>query len=203
MRTYILIGGIGAGKSTVAALLAEHGACTLDLDKVGHEVLGIEEVRARLVERFGEAILDEDGAISRPALASCAFATDEATADLNAITHPAIVKRAQLLLDKMRHEGCQVAVVEISAYEGPGGAFDPLVDAADGVIVVSTPAALRVYRAIAHGIDELDVQTRINRQATEVERLSWGDIFVTNEGTIDELAQRVDELWDNLSGEPA
>ena len=199
MRTYILIGGIGSGKSTAARLLAERGACVLDLDKVGHEVLGSPSVRARLVERFGQGILDEQGGICRSELASRAFATSEAAADLNAITHPAIVDRARQMLEQMRQDGCNVAVVEVSAYDGPGGAFDPLVEIAEGIIVVSAPTALRIDRAVDRGLSEQDARSRIERQATEGQRLSWGTIVIPNAGTLGELEERIDELWAGIS----
>ena len=201
MRIYILTGGIGSGKSSVSALLAGHGACTLDLDEVGHDVLADEDVRERLVGRFGQGILADDGSIDRPALAKRAFATAADTADLNAITHPAILERAWGILEQMRQRGCEVAIVEASAYEGPGGAFDPLVEAADGVIVVTAPVQVRIDRAAERGAKREDVAMRIERQPSDAQRQAWGTCFIDNSGTLAQLDGRVDELWAQMEAQ--
>ena len=86
-----LTGGIGAGKSTVAELLAERGAVIVDADRVARAVVEPgQPALKKLVERFGEGILDPDGRLDRGALAKLVFGDDEARRDLEAITHPAI-----------------------------------------------------------------------------------------------------------------
>jgi dephospho-CoA kinase len=86
-----LTGGIGAGKSTVADLLAERGAVIVDADEVARAVVEPgQPALEKLVERFGSGILDSDGRLDRPALAKLAFVDDESRRDLEGITHPAI-----------------------------------------------------------------------------------------------------------------
>ena len=85
MKEYILVGGIGSGKSTVATLFHERGAECVDLDDIGHEVLLLPEVIDMMVETFGKDILDDKGEIDRPALAAKAFASPADTIKLNAI----------------------------------------------------------------------------------------------------------------------
>ena len=86
-----LTGGIGAGKSTVAELLAARGAVIVDADRVARAVVEPgQPALKKLVERFGESILDPDGRLERGALAKLVFGDDEARRDLEAITHPAI-----------------------------------------------------------------------------------------------------------------
>src|SRR5258708_1413905 len=86
-----LTGGIGAGKSTVAGLLAARGAVVIDADRIAREVVepGTTTL-AQLVERFGAEILQPDGALDRPKLAAVAFVDDATRKELEAITHPAI-----------------------------------------------------------------------------------------------------------------
>jgi len=86
-----LTGGIGAGKSTVASLLAERGAVVLDADQVARDVVEPDQPAfAALVEEFGPGIVGADGRLDRAALAAKAFSTPEGKAALDAITHPAI-----------------------------------------------------------------------------------------------------------------
>src|SRR5947208_16533026 len=86
-----LTGGIGAGKSTVAAMLAARGAVVIDADAIAREVVetGMPAL-AELVDRFGPEILRPDGSLDRPALAAVAFVDDETRKELAAIAHPAI-----------------------------------------------------------------------------------------------------------------
>ena len=195
MRTYILIGGIGSGKSTVSGLLGELGARVIDLDAVGHEVLGMPETREALACAFGEGVIASDGSVDRRQLAARAFATQKGTLELNAITQPRIVQRALQLLASLEAQGCQVAVVEISPYAGPGGVFDPLVEAARGIIAVVAPEEVRVRRAIERGMPEADVRNRISRQATDAQRRAWADIVVENNSTPEDLRQSVQAAW--------
>ena len=86
-----LTGGIGAGKSTVAKLLAARGAVVVDADEVARFVVEPgQPALAQLVERFGDGILDADGRLDRPALGKLAFVDEQSRKDLEAITHPAI-----------------------------------------------------------------------------------------------------------------
>src|SRR6185295_1331705 len=89
-----LTGGIGAGKSTVAATFAECGGIVVDGDVIAREVVqpGTEGLAA-LVDAFGEDILLPDGALNRPALAARAFADDQHRAVLNQIVHPLVARR--------------------------------------------------------------------------------------------------------------
>ena len=125
-----LLGGIGAGKSTVAAELAALGCGRIDADAIGHELLKDQQVRDELSEHWGQGILDEDGNIDRKALAELAFASRQETQALNAIMHPrirrrmteqiaamqadpdtpAIVVDAALLLETNWHELCNVFI---------------------------------------------------------------------------------------------
>ena len=94
-----LTGGIGAGKSTVAKELVELGAVIVDSDVVAREIVAPgSEGLAELVDAFGEDILQPDGTLDRPALAAKAFASEDARAVLNAITHPRVGRRTAELV---------------------------------------------------------------------------------------------------------
>jgi dephospho-CoA kinase len=199
MRKYVLIGGIGSGKSTVSSLLAAHGAQCLDLDRVGHEVLLDPEVIDMLAKSFGDGVLDEEGKIDRRALAARAFETPAETVKLNAITQPRLIARAAGMLGAFEQAGCGLAVIEVSAYDGTEGVFAPLVQGADGVIAVVAPTCARAARAQAKGFAAEDVENRMSRQAKDEQRALWADYVIGNGGTLDELRMQVDDLWTEIS----
>lgn len=97
-----LVGRIGSGKSTVARLLAAHGATVIDADRLAHEVLDEPEVVQAVVARFGPEVLDDAGRVRRPALAAKVFgSTDEQAAGLRAlegIVHPRVRRRIEVIL---------------------------------------------------------------------------------------------------------
>src|SRR3954463_3077822 len=93
-----LSGGVGSGKSTVAAMLAEHGAVIIDADAIARQVVepGTPGYAA-VVAEFGDAVV-RDGRLDRPALAKIVFNDDEARSRLNAIVHPLVGRRTQQLM---------------------------------------------------------------------------------------------------------
>ncbi|MBQ9069380.1 MAG: dephospho-CoA kinase [Eggerthellaceae bacterium] len=200
MDVYLLIGGIGSGKSTVSALLAARGARCLDLDTIGHELLSDALVKEKLKAAFGEGICDERGAIVRKELAQAAFASTETAQTLASITHPAILSQANRLLDGLNRFGCRVAVVEASAFDGPENTDDRLLSRSNGIIAVVCDNEVRVARAMASRFDEADVRARIARQPTDDQRREWADHVIVNDGTREDLVAQVDALWAKIGG---
>lgn len=194
MRTIVLIGGMGSGKSTVSRMLEKRGARCIDLDGLGHCVLADPAVAQRLVDEFGEQILSE-GAIDRKALAKAAFETPESANRLSAITHPAIVRLAQSRLAEAREEGCCLAVLEISAFKGMTGPFEALLDDCCGIVAVVASEEVRVARAVSRGFSEDDVRARIANQPTDEQRAVWASDLVENNGSLEDLDARVGLLW--------
>ncbi len=199
MKRCVLIGGIGSGKSTVSRMLQEHGAACVDLDDCGHEVLLNPTVISMLTETFGEDILDAQGQIDHAALAQKAFATPQATVRLNAITQPRLLRIAQKRLDDLEADGCAIAFVEISAYDGPDGTFAPLFRTDDAVISVTAPKRLRIERAIGKGYSEQDVRNRIARQVSDAQRALWADFVISNKGTLADLQAHVAAIWEKIT----
>ena len=95
-----LTGGIGAGKSTVSTMLAEHGAVIVDADKIARD---LQAPGAPLLDamaaRFGDHIITDDGALDRAAVAAIVFNDKDALADLNGIVHPAMQEEIQRQID--------------------------------------------------------------------------------------------------------
>ena len=198
MKRYLLIGGIGSGKSTVSNLFLEQGAYCIDLDTIGQRQLFDADVKRELVEAFGADILNDARQVDRARLAERAFASDEATATLNAITHPRIISMLKKRLDRGENAGSGLCIIESSAYAGPGS-VDGLDEEIDGIIAVVASEELRLQRCIARGMTEADIRARMARQASDEERRSWADYVIENNSTLTELEQQVTNLAEDLT----
>ena len=190
-----LTGGIGSGKSTVSALLAERGAVIIDADAITREVqLPGSPVVKELADRFGAEILAADGSLERQALANIVFTDPEALKALNAIVHPAVGREMNRRLIEQRTTD-HVVILDIPLLtENPR-------EGLQGRIVVDVPVETQVRRLVAHrGFDEADARARIARQATREDRLAGADFVVDNSGTPDDLSPQIDRLWEWLTG---
>ncbi len=186
-----LTGGIGSGKSTVAALLAEHGGVIVDADLIARQVVepGTPALAA-LVERFGEKILNQQGELDRANLAELAFASDAARSDLEAITHPAINAEFSRQMSAAPVDAiviCDVPLLAESDQARNRGY--------PTVIVVEAPLELRLDRLAERGVARADAQRRIAAQATDEERRQLATVVVDNSGDRETLTQRVNEVW--------
>ena len=97
-----IVGGIAAGKSTAARLLARKGAAVIDADRLAHELLEEASIKQSLVEEFGETILDREGRIERNRLAEQAFESAETTETLNRIVHPPVVEKIRRRIEQLQ-----------------------------------------------------------------------------------------------------
>ena len=187
-----LTGGIGSGKSTVAARFAELGAVVIDADQIAREVVqpGTPGL-ARVVERFGTGVLRPDGSLDRPALARLVFDDPAALADLNGIVHPLVAERSASL---MASAGADAVVV----YDVPLLAENDLAGNFDAVVVVEAPLADRLARLAARGLPEEEARARLARQASDEQRRTVATVLLDNSGSRDELARQVDAAWRRL-----
>jgi dephospho-CoA kinase len=189
-----LTGGIGSGKSTVAAGLRARGAALVDADEIARRVVEPgRPVLAALVEHFGPSVLRADGTLDRPSLARIAFADPDALGALNRITHPAIAQELAEQLDALEDEGgTRIAVVEIPLLDTQGRQRYRL----DGVIVVDAPEELAVARLVEQrGLDERDARARVDAQMSRAQRRSLADLVVDNRGDRAALDAEIDRAW--------
>lgn len=188
-----LTGGMGAGKSTVARLLADHGAHVVDADAIAREVVAPgEPALAAIAERFGDDVLGEDGTLDRAAVASIVFADDEALDDLEAITHPAI--RDRVVDHVARLAGAHEAPVVV--LDHPLLVESGLHADVDVVVVVQTPVEQRLDRLEEHrGVDRDDARARMRSQASDDQRRAVADHVLVNDDDEQALRAEVDALW--------
>jgi dephospho-CoA kinase len=192
-----LTGGIGSGKSTVAALLASRGAVVLDADAITKEVQAAgSPVVAALAERFGPGVVRADGELDRPALAAIAFNDAAALKDLNKIVHPAVGEEMNRRI-KAQVPTDHVVVLDIALLtENPRAGLA-------GVLVVDVPEELQVERLVRHrGFDEADARARIGRQARREARLATAGMVIDNSGDPSALGPQVDAAWQWMRGLP-
>ncbi len=184
-------GGIGSGKSTVASLLAGHGAVVVDADAIARAVVepGSPALQ-ELADRFGADILDDQGGLRRALLAERAFASKADTDDLNSIMHPRIRADAQARLAS--------STAAITVYDMPLLVETGQRDLVDVVVVVDVPEALQVER-VRGRFSPTQVLKRMEAQATRADRLAQADYVIDNSGSTADLAEAVRELWNVLS----
>lgn len=195
MLTVGLTGGIGSGKSTVAAMLGEHGAVVIDADAVAREVVSPGTPgNLAISARFGPEVMAEDGSVDRAALARVVFDDDEARRDLNAIVHPAVgAAVAERLADESAQGNDRVVVMEVPLLVESGW------DKGEVVVVVDCPEDVAVQRVVEQrSMSAEDVRRRIAAQATREERLARADHVILNDDSLDDLREQVDALWDTL-----
>lgn len=190
MKRLGLTGGIGAGKSTVARMLADRGAVIVDADQISRDLVEPGGAAlAALVTEFGPRILRADGSLSRAELAALAFSDPRATVRLNEIMHPLIRAEAQ-----RRIAAAPTALVVV--YDMPLLVETGQADLVDLVVVVDVPEEVQLDRAVRlRGLDEADVQRRMSVQATRADRLAAADIVIDNSGDEPATAAQVDALW--------
>ncbi|MET7691460.1 dephospho-CoA kinase [Streptomyces sp. NPDC005483] len=188
-----LTGGIGAGKSEVSRLLAEHGAVLIDADRIAREVVapGTPGLAA-VVEAFGEDVLAEDGSLDRPRLGSIVFADPDRLAVLNSIVHPLVGARSRELESAAAEDAVVVHDVPLLAEN----ALAPLYDL---VVVVDASPDTQLDRLVRlRGMTEQDARARMAAQATREKRLEIADVVIDNDVPLEELRRRVQEVWGDL-----
>ena len=190
-----LTGGIGSGKSWVSARLASHGAVVVDADLLAREVVaGGSPGFERVVARFGPQVVGPDGRLDRQALGRRVFADAADLADLNAIVHPLVGERASTLIEQAELAGVPMVVHDVPLLVENG-----LANSYDVVVVVDAPVEVQLSRLVGdRGMSREDALARIAQQSTRDVRLAAADEVLDTGGSLDELADQVDLLWQRL-----
>ncbi len=188
-----LTGGIGAGKSTVSAILAEYGAVVIDADQIARDLQNPgSALLVQMADRFGSHILRHDGSLDRAAVAAIVFgdsdAARQALADLNGITHPAIQNEIRTQISE------QADTDNIVVLDFPLLGENPR-DDVQAMIVVDVPVEVAIQRLVVRGMSEIDARNRIASQISRDDRLAKATHVVDNSGDLDALRAEVDALW--------
>jgi dephospho-CoA kinase len=203
MITVGLTGGIGSGKSTVAAGFSRRGAALIDADAIVREQQAPgSPVFTEMVEHFGDHIVAPDGTLDRASVAAIVFNNPDALADLNAITHPPVGREIRRRLGEL--EGTdRLVVLDIPLLgEGLAKGQRPRYRTS-GILVVDTPTEVAVQRLVtSRGFSADDARARIAAQLPRDERLAIADWVIDNSGGIDELQAAIEAAFDWASALP-
>ncbi len=207
-----LTGGLGSGKSTVATIFAALGAEVVSADELGRQMMQPgQRVFDAIVAHFGTEVLTSTGALDRTLLARLSFAEGR-VAELNAIVHPAVIDRqTALAADLARRKPEAVFLVESALlfeteHAGAGGWRARF----DRILLVTASEETKVARFVARGATTsagesadraADARGRLARQISDAEKARLADFVLTNDGSLPQLQQQVEQLWPRLKTE--
>ena len=187
-----LTGGMGSGKSTVSAYLAENtGIPVIDADKIAHDITEPgQPTLTRLEEAFGSGIIRADGTLNRKKLAGIVFPSQEKKELLDRITHGAIREQINREIEAANREQKPAVILDVPLLMETG------MDAqCDAVWVVTADMKVRIDRVSARdNIGEEEINARIARQMSDGERFSRADEIIDNSGDKETLYREIKRL---------
>lgn len=196
MRKVGLTGGIGSGKSTVAAMLADAGFAVVDADRIAREIMQPgSPVLDEVADAFGADLIDANGVLDRGELARRAFATKADTAKLNSITHPAIRAESSRQFAEAEARGERACIYDMPLLVDLG-----LHEGMDLTVVVDVDVEERVRRLVdKRGLSAEDARARIAQQVDDATRLAAADVVIDNNGAVEDLEPQVRQLIELLN----
>lgn len=195
MHVFAVVGGIGAGKSTVCEILGRtHGAVIIDADRLGHQVLESASVRRQLIERFGGDIVGKEGRIDRRRLGNYAFSNLQHRQWLDALVHPVIGRRIRRRLRYRREAGIRTVLLDAALY------FEAqLAVQVDAVLAVTAPRSVRRKRlAERDDLTAAQIEARLDSQPGVASWSRRADVVINTNGSRRNLPARVEQAWRTL-----
>jgi dephospho-CoA kinase len=191
-----LTGGLACGKSFVAQAFANLGCHVVEADQLGHQVLLPDgEAYGPVVALFGEGILNEDGTINRQRLGRIVFGEPEKLAELNAIVHPAVQRRARSMFDEIAQQdpdGIAIYVAAILVETGGWRDYDKL-------IVADCSRETQMQRAVERlGATAEDVEARLSRQLPAERKREVADFVIDTNGTKEDTLRQTKMVLEQL-----
>lgn len=189
-----LTGGIGSGKSTVAAMLQKRGAVVIDADELARRALEPGSPgHAQVLETFGSEVASSAGEIDRERLAQVVFADADARRTLESIVHPEVARLFSETVEPYRDtDRIVVYVVPLLVERSLQTGFDV-------VVAISASPEKRLARLSSdRGMNPEDVTSRMSAQLSDEARERAAHVVIGNEGSVEELESAVDDLWGEL-----
>jgi dephospho-CoA kinase len=195
-KVICLTGGLASGKSTAARFLQEQGAHVIDADVLGHRTYEPgSPVHAQVVAAFGAAVLAADGGIDRKVLGSLVFGKPAELKKLTDIVWPAIRARAEKEIAELRAAGrTRVIVLEAAVLFEAGWE-----DLGDEVWVIIVEREIAIARAMQRDtIPRSIVESRLDSQLSNGERIARADVVIDNNGTPKEMLAQLRAHWERI-----
>jgi dephospho-CoA kinase len=191
MKVIGLTGGIGSGKSTVAQLLEAKGAVVIRADDLAKELM-IKDIAlvAAIKSAFGDEAYLPDGNLNKPYLSKIAFEQGKADV-LNALVHPVVYRYFSRQIVVEQQKGTQLLIREAALLllNGRPKGFD-------SIVVVTAKDELRIERVKQRsGLTEAEIKSRMQKQQSQETMISMADSVIENNGSFNELAIKVERLW--------
>ena len=185
-----MTGGIGSGKTEATKLFTELGVPIVDADIISHELTARGQVTLKeIAQAFGQDILNDDGDLNRTALRKKVFANSEARKSLEDILHTAIFNKALEALKKNASAPYQILAIPL-LFES-----DRYLEIISRSLVIDSPIEMQITRASKRdGLLEADIQKIIDVQMSRTKRNSLADDLILNDGSIEELRQKIKQL---------
>jgi len=190
-------GPVACGKTTVCNVFREMGALLVDADKMGHEVLEEPSVKVKLIEYFGDDVVDDTGKIMRSRIAEIVFSNSEALSKLELFTHPLLVERLNKRIDDLLTSGFP-GIVVIDAAMMPF--WNSILEKLDYLVLVQSPKWQRSNRLIQdRGIPQEQCERRIAAQEALFDKITPQiDYILKNNGDLAELRGKAVKIWLDL-----
>jgi dephospho-CoA kinase len=193
MRVVALTGGIGSGKSEACRAFEALKVPVVDVDVISHQLTAAgSSLMMEIAAQFGDGFVTAAGAMDRTRMRELVFSDASARAQLNAILHPHIFRKA---------------VEQISAYSNllyvilaiplllESERYHAMID---HVLLIDCDEALQVQRVMQRSdLTETEVSKILAVQSSRAARLSFADTVITNNGSLDELHQKINEFHEN------
>jgi dephospho-CoA kinase len=187
-----LTGNIASGKSTVAQMLADRGATIIDADELARDAVAVgSDGHRKIVERWGDDILKADGGLDRVALRQIVFQEPTELEALNSIVHPEVSRLRDDLINEARERGDETVVCDIPLL------FERnLVGDFDRIVLVDAPRPLRLERLTRErALGHTEAMNMIAAQMPAELKRARADYIIENDGGLEALEERVDEVW--------
>jgi len=191
-----LTGNIATGKSTVAAMLGDLGACLIDADELAHWAMRAgSQVNRRIVQRFGSQALDPNGEIDRAWLGALVFSDPGALRDLEVIVHPVVIEETL-----RRISACEQPVVVVEAIKLLEAEMDRHCDA---VWVVTSSRRQQIERLVrTRHLTAAQAELRVDAQPPAQHKVARADVVIDNDGELTETWGQVAGAWNAIPGAP-
>jgi len=196
MKVIGLTGNIASGKSVVASMFEALGAKVIDVDDIARKIVEPNETAwKKIVDTFGQNILNPDSTINRKKLGEIIFNDYEKRKILNDITHPKIIQNARDKVEKYKNEMVEVVIIEAALIVEKGG----LKDLIEKLIVVTSDEVSQIERLTErNGFSKEEALSRINSQMPTSEKVKHADYIIDNSGTTSETENQVKKLWHEI-----